>query len=114
MNNELAKVFSQLAAAYQKQSDVNKEMSQLFSRAAKLCGNVADVVKPSTDIESDEEFLPKGIFGASNGEVSAILKLKKLARKNIQSKKALEKLYYDGQKENAVGTLILRDGLEYS
>ena len=92
---------------------MNNELAKVFSRAAELCGDGADVVMPNTKVESDEDFLQRIILEASNGEVSSIFKLKKLAKENLQAKNALEKLYYDGQNKNAVGTLILRDGLKY-
>ncbi len=113
MNNELAKVFSELAAAYKKQSSVNDEMAKLFSRAAELCGNVSATTAQIHGNEQNAETLQDIIVDAANGDVTSILKLKKLAKKDMQAKTALENLYYDGKKKNAVGTLVLRDGLKY-
>lgn len=109
MNNELAEVFAQLAA-------LSAEMSKLFSRASELAGGVdsSEKISPAEDFaqpESNE--IQQTIDAANGGDVPAIFKLKELAKKNSLAKSALEKLYYDGDRENIGAVLVLRDGLDY-
>lgn len=109
MDNELAKVFAQLA-------ELSAEMSKLFSRAAELASCVESAEKVVTADDSAQPKLTElqQIINAANGgDVPAIFKLKELAKENSAAKLALEKLYYDGDKENIGAVLVLRDGLEY-
>ena len=58
--------------------------------------------------DNPETFIDK----ANKGDVDAILKLKDFAKDgNKKAKDALEKLYWDGNKEHAVGTVVIRDGI---
>ena len=109
MDNELAKVFAQLA-------ELSAEMSKLFSRAAEL----AESVDASEKVVMVDDFarpkvdeIQQTINSAVGGDVPAIFKLKELAKINSVAKSALEKLYYDGDKKNIGAVLVLRDGLEY-
>ena len=102
MNNELAQIFSQLAV-------LTAEMSKLYSRAAEICGN--EIVSSKKDGFKND--LREILIAAERGDVPAILKLKILAKENSQAHDELEKLYYDGDKKKAIGTIILRDGLRY-
>ena len=105
MNNELANIFSQLA-------ELTAEMSKLYSRAAEICGNeIVSSEKSSGRLNQND--LRELLIAAERGDVPAILKLKVLAKENSQAYSELEKLYYDGDRKKAVGTIILRDGLRY-
>ena len=55
---------------------------------------------------------PQTIDAANGGNIDAILKLKSLAEDgDTQATDALEKLYWDGNKEHAVGTVVIREGV---
>ena len=55
---------------------------------------------------------PQTIDAASGGNIDAILKLKSFAKDgDTQAIDALEKLYWDGNKEHAVGTVVIREGV---
>jgi len=109
MDNELAKVFAQLA-------ELSAEMSKLFSRAAELAGGVDSAEKiVAADYSARPKLneLQQIIDAANGGDVPSIFKLKKLAEENSVAKLALEKLYYDGDKETIGDVLVLPEGLEY-
>ena len=113
MNNELAKIFSELAAAYKKPSVDNDAISKLFARAAELGANVGSTPAQIHGNEQNAESLQDIILDASNDDIPAILKLKKLAKEDRQAKAALKNLYYDGDQKKTFGTMILYDGLKY-
>ncbi len=49
------------------------------------------------------------IESANKGDVDAILKLKEFVKDgNKKAKNALEKVYWDSNKEHAVGTVVIR------
>ena len=100
MNSELSRIFAQIA-------ELSSEISKLCSRAAELAGGV------EVEDRESKELLRQTINDAVAGDVQAIFKLKEAAKENSVAKWALEKLYYDGDKKNAVGTIILREGLKY-
>ena len=67
-------------------------------------------IKREKEIE-EQKILPV-IELAKKGDVDAILKLKNFAKDgNEKAKNALEKLYWDGNKDHAVGTVVIRDGV---
>ena len=69
-----------------------------------LCGKFQPQNQPNPEIT-------KIIEAAQSGNVDAILKLKKLSADNTHAKKVLKALYYDDNKNHAVGTVVLRDDL---
>lgn len=52
---------------------------------------------------------------ANEGDVDALFQLKRFVKEDSElageSQNILEKFYYDGNKEHAVGTIILREGI---
>ena len=73
-------------------------------------------IKREKEIETQQ--IPSIIELAQKGDVDAILKLKEFAKSRYTKAKyvlevnyALEKLYWDGTKDHAVGTVVIRDGI---
>ena len=76
---------------------------------------MAEELQRQEEIKREKELadIPETFIDKANkGDVDAILKLKDFAKDgNEKAKDALEKLYWDGKKEHAVGAVIVRDGL---
>ena len=75
-----------------------------------------DEIKREKEIEHQKEIERQKILpvieSANKGDVNSILKLKDFAKDgNEKAKDALEKLYWDGNKEHAVGTVVIREGV---
>ena len=69
-----------------------------------------DEIKREKEIE-EQKILPV-IKLANKDDVDAILKLKDFAKEgDTQAIDALEKLYWDGNKEHAGGTVVIREGV---
>ena len=81
-------------------------INKLFAQAA------AGFEKQSREYEKKQQAQALALNKAKAGDIPAILELKKLAKAgDTEAKAVLEKLYYDGNKEHAVGTVVLREGI---
>ena len=81
--------------------DYDDEATKLFKESAEFYAAQADAYE-RTD--------PYLIQKAKDGDPLAILELKRLAREGkSDAQAALESLYYDGNREHAVGTVVLRE-----
>ena len=100
----------ELAKLYNNKNFVGEEFEDF------TCAGDSDknFLKAAKDFERKFELKKTApiIEKANAGDVPAILELKKFAKEGYASAKdALEKLYYDDNKENAKGTVVLREGL---
>ncbi len=91
--------------------DYKQKAQELFAKVY-----AADMAAYEAELARQKEFEEKKILPtidlANKGDVDAILQLKELAKEgNAKAKAALEKLYWDGNKDHAVGTVILREGI---
>ncbi len=93
--------------------DYRKELQKWGAKAYEIL--MAEELQRQEEIKREKELARNPetfIDKAKKGDVDAILKLKEFEKEgNETAKDALEKLYWDGNKEHAVGTVVIRDGL---
>ena len=91
--------------------DYKQKAQELFAKvyAADMAAYEAELARQK---EFEEQKILPVIELANKGDVDTILQLKELAKEgNDKAKDALEKLYWDSNKETAVGTVVLREGI---